>query len=92
MPAAIEAVELRKRYPPAVQALDGISLSVEAGTIFGVLGPNGAEDRLGRRRHARGATGRPRDRRGLRGLARVRALPALAVDAQAPNARAITSS
>ena len=42
MPAAIEAVELRKRYPPAVQALDGISLSVEAGTIFGVLGPNGA--------------------------------------------------
>ena len=42
MPAAIEAVELRKRYPPAVQALDGVSLSVEPGTIFGVLGPNGA--------------------------------------------------
>jgi ABC-2 type transport system ATP-binding protein len=42
MPAAIEAVELRKRYPPAVQALDGVSLSVETGTIFGVLGPNGA--------------------------------------------------
>ena len=42
MPAAIEAVDLRKRYPPAVQALDGVSLSVEAGTIFGVLGPNGA--------------------------------------------------
>ena len=42
MPAAIEAVDLRKRYPPAVQALDGVSLSVESGTIFGVLGPNGA--------------------------------------------------
>ena len=42
MPAAIEAVDLRKRYPPAVQALDGVNLSVEAGTIFGVLGPNGA--------------------------------------------------
>jgi ABC-2 type transport system ATP-binding protein len=42
MPAAIQAVDVRKRYPPAVQALDGVSLSVEAGTIFGVLGPNGA--------------------------------------------------
>ncbi|HET9094018.1 MAG TPA: ATP-binding cassette domain-containing protein [Solirubrobacteraceae bacterium] len=42
MPAAIEAHELYKRYPPAVQALNGVSLSVEAGTIFGVLGPNGA--------------------------------------------------
>jgi ABC-2 type transport system ATP-binding protein len=42
MPPAIEATDLHKRYPPAVQALDGVSLSVEAGTIFGVLGPNGA--------------------------------------------------
>ena len=42
MQTAIEATDLRKRYPPEVQALDGISLSVEAGTIFGVLGPNGA--------------------------------------------------
>ena len=42
MPAAIEAVDLRKHIRPDVQALDGISLSVEAGTIFGVLGPNGA--------------------------------------------------
>ena len=42
MAAAIEAVDLRKRYPPEVQALDGVSLTVEAGTIFGVLGPNGA--------------------------------------------------
>ena len=42
MQRAIEATELRKHYPPDVQALDGISLEVEAGTIFGVLGPNGA--------------------------------------------------
>jgi ABC-2 type transport system ATP-binding protein len=39
---AIEALELRKSYPPDVQALDGLSLSVRAGTIFGLLGPNGA--------------------------------------------------
>ena len=42
MAAAIEATELRKTYPPDVRALDGLSLSVEAGTIFGLLGPNGA--------------------------------------------------
>jgi ABC-2 type transport system ATP-binding protein len=42
MEAAIEASELRKTYPPAVTALDGLSLAVEAGTIFALLGPNGA--------------------------------------------------
>jgi ABC-2 type transport system ATP-binding protein len=42
MSAAIEATELRKTYPPDVRALDGLSVSVEAGTIFGLLGPNGA--------------------------------------------------
>jgi ABC-2 type transport system ATP-binding protein len=42
MEFAIEAKDLRKRYPPDVQALDGVSLTVEPGTIFGVLGPNGA--------------------------------------------------
>ena len=42
MTAAIEATELRKTYPPDVQALDGLSISVQAGTIFGLLGPNGA--------------------------------------------------
>ena len=42
MTLAIEAVDLRKTYPPAVTALDGVSVAVEAGTIFGLLGPNGA--------------------------------------------------
>jgi ABC-2 type transport system ATP-binding protein len=42
MPPAIEATELTKTYPPDVRALDGLSLSVEAGTIFALLGPNGA--------------------------------------------------
>ena len=42
MEAAIETKDLRKTYPPDVTALDGLSLSVEAGTIFGLLGPNGA--------------------------------------------------
>ncbi|HEX4108213.1 MAG TPA: ATP-binding cassette domain-containing protein [Solirubrobacteraceae bacterium] len=41
MPLAIDATELRKTYGQ-VTALDGMSLSVEAGTIFGLLGPNGA--------------------------------------------------
>ncbi len=42
MDIAIEAVGLKKTYPPAVTALDGVSLSVPAGTIFALLGPNGA--------------------------------------------------
>ena len=42
MYAAIEATDLRKTYPPGVRALDGMSVSVPAGTIFGLLGPNGA--------------------------------------------------
>jgi len=42
MELAIEANDLSKTYPPGVTALDGLSLSVEAGTIFGLLGPNGA--------------------------------------------------
>jgi len=42
MEVAIEATELRKTYASTVAALDGLSLSVEAGTIFGLLGPNGA--------------------------------------------------
>ncbi|HVM21392.1 MAG TPA: ATP-binding cassette domain-containing protein [Egibacteraceae bacterium] len=38
---AIEAEGLRKTYGPTV-ALDGIDLTVPAGTILGLLGPNGA--------------------------------------------------
>jgi ABC-2 type transport system ATP-binding protein len=42
---AIEAAGLEKMYsshPPHVRALDGLDLSVPAGTIFALLGPNGA--------------------------------------------------
>jgi ABC-2 type transport system ATP-binding protein len=44
---ALDARELVKTYPgrrgtPAVRALDGLTLSVAAGTVFGLLGPNGA--------------------------------------------------
>jgi energy-coupling factor transporter ATP-binding protein EcfA2 len=42
MAKAIEAAGLAKRYPPDVQALDGLDLGVEEGTIFALLGPNGA--------------------------------------------------
>jgi ABC-2 type transport system ATP-binding protein len=42
MSDAITASELVKTYPPEVRALDGLSLSVPAGTIFALLGPNGA--------------------------------------------------
>jgi ABC-type multidrug transport system ATPase subunit len=35
MATAIEATDLRKHYPPNVQALDGITLAVDPGTIFG---------------------------------------------------------
>ena len=38
---AIRVEDLHKLYGP-VRALDGLDLSVEAGTIFGFLGPNGA--------------------------------------------------
>jgi ABC-2 type transport system ATP-binding protein len=41
MPPAIEARGLSKSYGD-VQALDGLSLTVEAGEFFGLLGPNGA--------------------------------------------------
>jgi ABC-2 type transport system ATP-binding protein len=39
----IKVENLRKRYPGAEQpALDGLSLNVPAGLIYGLLGPNGA--------------------------------------------------
>jgi ABC-2 type transport system ATP-binding protein len=39
--AAIQTTDVKKRYG-ALQALDGVSLSVESGEFFGLLGPNGA--------------------------------------------------
>ena len=41
MATLIEAKDLRKRFG-AIQAVDGISLSVSAGEVLGFLGPNGA--------------------------------------------------
>src|SRR5438477_11222171 len=42
-PAAVEVRDLVKRYRKAkVNAVDGISLRVEAGEFFALLGPNGA--------------------------------------------------
>ena len=39
---AITAEALVKRYPGDVVALDGVSFSVEPGSVIGLLGPNGA--------------------------------------------------
>lgn len=38
---AIQVTNVKKRYQ-SVQALDGVSLSIERGEFFGLLGPNGA--------------------------------------------------
>ena len=38
----IEAHDLVKTYPPGVRALDGLSITIRAGEVFGLLGPNGA--------------------------------------------------
>ena len=42
MSASIEARGLVKTYPGDVRALDGLDITVGAGTVFGLLGPNGA--------------------------------------------------
>jgi ABC-2 type transport system ATP-binding protein len=39
---AIEAHDLVKTYPKDVRALDGLSVAVRPGEVFGLLGPNGA--------------------------------------------------
>jgi len=39
---AVEARGLVKTYPGEVTALNGMDVTVEAGTVFGLLGPNGA--------------------------------------------------
>ena len=39
--AVLEVTDVRKRFGSTV-ALDGVSLTVEAGEVFGLLGPNGA--------------------------------------------------
>ncbi|HEV3230984.1 MAG TPA: ABC transporter ATP-binding protein [Candidatus Dormibacteraeota bacterium] len=39
---AIRVADLRKTYPPALVAVDGISFEVREHEIFGILGPNGA--------------------------------------------------
>jgi ABC-2 type transport system ATP-binding protein len=41
MPAAVEFIEVSRRFGD-VQALSGVSLTVEEGEFFGLLGPNGA--------------------------------------------------
>jgi ABC-2 type transport system ATP-binding protein len=39
---AVEARNLVKTYPGGVTALDGLSIAVRPGEVFGLLGPNGA--------------------------------------------------
>ncbi|MCL2554576.1 MAG: ATP-binding cassette domain-containing protein [Actinomycetia bacterium] len=39
---AVQARDLTKTYPGGVRALDGMEITVAAGTVFGLLGPNGA--------------------------------------------------
>jgi ABC-2 type transport system ATP-binding protein len=41
MPAAVEVIDVARRFG-AVQALDGVDLTVQEGEFFGLLGPNGA--------------------------------------------------
>jgi ABC-2 type transport system ATP-binding protein len=38
----VEAHDLVKTYPSGVRALDGLSVVIKAGEVFGLLGPNGA--------------------------------------------------
>ena len=40
--SAIETTDLVKRYGDSVTAIDGVSLSIPANSIYALLGPNGA--------------------------------------------------
>ncbi|MER5763452.1 ATP-binding cassette domain-containing protein [Streptomyces sp. NPDC002082] len=42
MTAAVELREVAKEFPGGARAVDGVSLTVEAGTVFGVVGHSGA--------------------------------------------------
>ncbi|MFB6565535.1 methionine ABC transporter ATP-binding protein [Streptomyces sp. NPDC056400] len=42
MTAAVELRNVEKQFPGGARAVDGVTLSVEAGTIFGVVGHSGA--------------------------------------------------
>ncbi|MFD7917025.1 methionine ABC transporter ATP-binding protein [Streptomyces sp. NPDC059752] len=42
MTAAVELRDVEKRFPGGARAVDGVTLSVEAGTVFGVVGHSGA--------------------------------------------------
>src|SRR5947209_20368498 len=42
MPDAIVTTDLTKVYPGGITAVDGMSLTVPQGEVFGLLGPNGA--------------------------------------------------
>lgn len=41
MHMVVEALELHKHFGP-IRAVDGLSLSVPAGEVYGLLGPNGS--------------------------------------------------
>jgi ABC-2 type transport system ATP-binding protein len=41
-PFAIETIDLERRFPGGLKAVDGIDLAVAPGEVYGFLGPNGA--------------------------------------------------